>query len=775
MSKTLRANLIAAAFLAVHPPVEAQVAGFFAPAETTGSLVVRLYPMENVTTSTPRLVTLGVPFPRGSVSAAGLDYVRVLKGGVEIPAYVEALTPWRHINNPSLNGTSVRVARLQIQNGFTARYPNYEEITVEWGVSPRTQNVTTLQDPRLGWHDVTSGSFGAADGVREPDVYAVLPKGHLTKGALRPMRMSPMDDSVPEQREDPAVMDATETWPGFIEMDHASKNNVYSVINQDDPGVTLANQCPYKTDSEPWLYDRASTMFGVYMRGGHLKALREAVRHAEFYRTKLYPPGTTPSSAVGCFRLKNPDPAGYIGGNGAMYAYNEPLAYQYWLTGDPLAVQAIPWIVNCHELNDEPTRWSTTEPGWTERHTAFRLLANVVAYEVFGDADSMSRVVSQSGDFIWHQNGADGQLPANRVDGGLWHWMRQHEGFDDPTMMASPWMSALTVDAMVRAFAVTEDNAIGNFVRRMGTFMKAGTKLVPPSLYDYQGDLREVDYITYITGATYPNDGTTPEHALELTASLAWANYFATGLGQPDTSLAQAAQQLYLTYDVGVNYWIRPTAPASGLTAYRVAPWRKWGWEHRVAGSLSWLFTRFYDVPPSHAFYGFIEILARNGITSGCSVNPPLYCPQNSVTRGQMAVFLLRSQEGGSYTPPACVSPVFGDVPCSHAFAAWINEISARGVTSGCGGGNYCPQNPVSRAQMAVLLLRTREGSSYTPPACTNPTFADVPCGGFFAPWIYDLAAQGITSGCGGGNYCPTSAVSRGQMAAFLVRTFGLV
>jgi hypothetical protein len=53
--------------------------------------------------------------------------------------------------------------------------------------------------------------------------------------------------------------------------------------------------------------------------------------------------------------------------------------------------------------------------------------------------------------------------------------------------------------------------------------------------------------------------------------------------------------------------------------------------------------------------------------------------------------------------------------------------------------------------------------------------FADVPCsGGTFDAWIEDLAGRGITGGCGGGNYCPGSANTRGQMAVFLVKTFGL-
>ena len=100
---------------------------------------------------------------------------------------------------------------------------------------------------------------------------------------------------------------------------------------------------------------------------------------------------------------------------------------------------------------------------------------------------------------------------------------------------------------------------------------------------------------------------------------------------------------------------------------------------------------------------------------------------------------------------------------------------AAEGITGGCGDGTaYCPTNPVLRQQMAVLLLRTFEGASYTPPACVTPTFSDVPCSSNFAPWIYELVARNITAGCGGGKYCPTDTANRGQMATFVVKTFSL-
>jgi len=146
------------------------------------------------------------------------------------------------------------------------------------------------------------------------------------------------------------------------------------------------------------------------------------------------------------------------------------------------------------------------------------------------------------------------------------------------------------------------------------------------------------------------------------------------------------------------------------------------------------------------------------------------YCPLASVTRQQMAVFLLKSKNGLCYVPPPCTG-VFPDVPCSSNFAPWIEALAAAGITGGCGGGNYCPASPVTRQQMAVFLLKTKHGSSYVPPACTGD-FLDVPCPSTFADWIEQLAAESITGGCGGGNYCPTTAVRRDQMAAFLNNTF---
>jgi len=179
----------------------------------------------------------------------------------------------------------------------------------------------------------------------------------------------------------------------------------------------------------------------------------------------------------------------------------------------------------------------------------------------------------------------------------------------------------------------------------------------------------------------------------------------------------------------------------------------------------------FGDVPADHWAYSFIETLAANGITSGCGGGN--YCPGGSVTRAQMAVFLERGMNGSSYSPPAATGNVFLDVGAGDFAASFIEQLSADGITAGCGNSNYCPDSVVTRDQMAVFLLRAKYGAGYSPPAATG-VFGDVPVDYWAAGWIEQLAAEGITAGCGGGNYCPNAQVTRDQMAVFLVRTFGL-
>ncbi|RPJ60729.1 MAG: hypothetical protein EHM23_09385 [Acidobacteria bacterium] len=177
----------------------------------------------------------------------------------------------------------------------------------------------------------------------------------------------------------------------------------------------------------------------------------------------------------------------------------------------------------------------------------------------------------------------------------------------------------------------------------------------------------------------------------------------------------------------------------------------------------------FSDVPTDHIFYSFVEKILARSITAGCAIGA--FCPDGPVTRAQMAVFLEKGMRGSSFVPPAAAG-LFADVPTGHWAAPWIEKLLADGITAGCGPANYCPEAAVTRAQMAVFLLKAKHGSGYVPPAPAG-VFTDVSAVHWAAPWIERLATEGITAGCGTATYCPDAPVTRGQMAVFLSKTFG--
>jgi parallel beta-helix repeat protein len=176
--------------------------------------------------------------------------------------------------------------------------------------------------------------------------------------------------------------------------------------------------------------------------------------------------------------------------------------------------------------------------------------------------------------------------------------------------------------------------------------------------------------------------------------------------------------------------------------------------------------TIFSDVPSNHWAWNSIERLYNAGVTSGCGNGQ--FCPDNVVTRDQIAVFLLKAK---GITSSAATGTMFSDIPASHWAAAWVEELANAGITTGCGNGKFCPDGVVTRDQMAVFLLKTK---GMTPPTATGTIFSDVPANHWAAAWIEELANQGITAGCGNGKFCPDNPVTRAQMAVFLVKMFNL-
>jgi hypothetical protein len=183
----------------------------------------------------------------------------------------------------------------------------------------------------------------------------------------------------------------------------------------------------------------------------------------------------------------------------------------------------------------------------------------------------------------------------------------------------------------------------------------------------------------------------------------------------------------------------------------------------------------FADVPPTAFYFDAANLMYTKGITSGCSTNPLDYCPNNSVLREQMAVFIVTAVYNDQpFTLNNPDTQDFTDVPPASFGYDQIEKMYELGITGGCSGVfpdlQFCPTDSVTRAQMAIFIIKARYGSNTAFDIPSTPYFTDVPVGSFGYEYIQRMAYDGITSGCSPTTYCPNDVVNRGQMAIFIMK-----
>ena len=189
------------------------------------------------------------------------------------------------------------------------------------------------------------------------------------------------------------------------------------------------------------------------------------------------------------------------------------------------------------------------------------------------------------------------------------------------------------------------------------------------------------------------------------------------------------------------------------------------GWTVTVAGST--VSERFVDDDGS-VHEPSIESIAAMGITLGC--NPPVidrYCPTEAVSRAEMAVFLTRAL--GDDVEPTTGLGVFSDVPSGVWYTDAVARMYELGITTGYADGTYRPNDPVSRAEMAVFLDRAFDAIQQS---SADIVFTDVAPDAFYASSTQALFDSAVSLGCAEDpiRYCPFDQVTRGQMASFLTR-----
>ncbi|MCP4537501.1 MAG: peptidoglycan DD-metalloendopeptidase family protein [Chloroflexi bacterium] len=180
------------------------------------------------------------------------------------------------------------------------------------------------------------------------------------------------------------------------------------------------------------------------------------------------------------------------------------------------------------------------------------------------------------------------------------------------------------------------------------------------------------------------------------------------------------------------------------------------------------LIPTFYDVLRDHPFSLYVEGIAEQEITGGCSTSPPLFCPGDNLTRGQAAKFIIRGLgEEPYYSDGQCV---FSDVCSDHTFYHYIRRLKELGISDGYSDGTYRPDHPITRGEIAKLIVRALgEEPNYDD---GRQTFPDVPPTHTFYHYIERLYELGITSGYSDGTYRPDENIDRGQAAKFIYLTF---
>lgn len=176
--------------------------------------------------------------------------------------------------------------------------------------------------------------------------------------------------------------------------------------------------------------------------------------------------------------------------------------------------------------------------------------------------------------------------------------------------------------------------------------------------------------------------------------------------------------------------------------------------------------TGFSDVAADAWYAGAVEYVRANGLMSGTSATT--FNPDGTTSRGQIATILYRA--AGS--PAVTGGTVFPDVDSTAYYANATRWASANGIVSGYPNGNFGPDDPITRQQLAAILWRY----AGSPAAESGQDFADEDTISAYASTAVDWArANGVISGKDGNLFDPNGRATRAQAAVILHRYMELI
>jgi hypothetical protein len=460
---------------------------------------------------------------------------------------------------------------------------------------------------------------------------------------------------------------------------------------------------------------------------------------------------------------------------------------RYGAIADRLTFERSPWT-GAVETCDAGTLPSSVRDNLMEGVNFFRALAGVEP----SDRDPVFDANAQAAALVMHANG---ELSHHPPSGWACWSAAADEGASHSNLWLHPWADETFLHDALEVFIDDPGPANTDVGHRRwllspygGPYAFGATSqaMALSSLGPYPDD-GHVEAPTYIA---WPPDGYFPTELATRRWSLSHTAFQTADLSSASVSMTMDGSpvDIVVDNDSTEDYGFLPTV-SWDVTDPRFGDWITGGTDVSFDVTVSDIevdgatTSRSYTVtmaggdeptePPADdhfvdddesIFEADIEWLASQGITNGCDASGVRFCPDGLVTRGQIAAFLVRALG----LPDAGAASAFVDDDRS-VFEADIAALHAAGITAGCdrAGTRYCPGRTISRGQMAAFLVRALE----LPDAGAADPFADDD-GSIFEHEIAALHAAAITGGCNraGTRYCQTASVTRGQMAAFLRR-----
>ncbi|MBT0587089.1 hypothetical protein [Alteromonas oceanisediminis] len=564
----------------------------------TKSVRVVLHPSHDV--DGDETVVFGFPLPPGVLG--NVDHVSVLNSdGEEVPAMVTSLGNWKYMPHEDtlcsgltgLGSPGIRSIAIQLDTTFAQNAS--QEIFVVLNQTAQqdydgeavafADQLVNIENGPLYQQEMQFdyGQQSETLSPKEPEVYALIDNNYLRCAQLATM-VSPVSEFA------------------LNTSDIAQKNFFYSSINEflgtELTGEVTAEKYKVRlqnTSNSAWLYDRMMTMLNAYMVHGDFEMYREFIRSTLLYQQLLYKSGDCPEGrdCEGYFKLKNTKPEAYY--KDSKYSYGESVAAFYWLTGDVHAFSSLTDVTKASV--DETDLIKNKGFYYTERHTGIALITAIADWETTGDSE-LRKYIEKSVDDLITRRYTQPYQPQSFIDAGTTIaangcLITNYDRIGEPGI--DPWKASLLTHGLFRYYSVFKDQRVANVLAEQARCIIEHAT----SMSSHRSDIdstRTPFYSASTTLDVYPNffdsEGNPwsgQEHALDV-AYLTAVGAFLEQDPIMKQDLIDNTLELIDTHNLIINDYTRDGARLTpGYPVYRTWPFRKYAWQYKNVGSISWL------------------------------------------------------------------------------------------------------------------------------------------------------------------------------------------